>query len=111
MNLNREIAEKIFGYEITEYVSEEHPDGYYKGKIFGLKDEPISNIPILGYSTNIKHAMEVEAEMYRQGFSIIISRYYDNGDYCVEFDKSDIIVRDKALSKAICLASLEAIKG
>jgi len=112
MNLDREIAEKVMGYEISDspvsgigYVVTA-PDG---GRtMIHLPFEP---------STNIQHAMEVEAEMFRRGFDI--SHFHHNKEKDTEweweamFTKNNWVKSDqfgKSLPEAICRAALAALE-
>ena len=67
------------------------------------------------YSSNIKHAMEVDAEMLRQKYLHVIERFRD-GRECVRYYKNAINdwpvgkATADTLEEAICLAALEAKK-
>jgi len=114
MNLDREIAERVMGWR--EWTA---PD---KTKWWGSKEEdmvyPISH-PTDGIyrdsfrpSTNIQHAMEVEAEMFRRGLTIVIVRQ-DNGSFDVAFEYEGMDgnwLNSKSLQEAICRAALAALE-
>lgn len=107
MNINREIAEKVMGW-----------DGYKADMLMGDGWSP---------STNIQHTIEVEEEMAKQGWFITISRER-NGDrptmmYFVRCYKMSLTAlnnpvigrayseRSGNLPKAICEVSLRALEG
>jgi len=85
MNLDKEIALKLFNDESMLWSRDFRP------------------------STSIKHAMEVESEMFRRGYTITIVRYLDGG-FGVEF-KSGAVEMFKSLPEAICRAALAALKS
>ena len=107
MNIDKDIARKVMGWTKI-------PGGCW------MKPLPERGNDLCTYvsgnwtpSTNIKHAMEVEAEMFRQGLFIQMDRS-DSGRYSVFFycEKTDEYPGAAGadnLPEAICLAALKAV--
>jgi len=103
MNLDREIAEKVMGWTGVVW----NPSGHWMGspKGGGWKQIP-------KYSKSIARAMEVEAEMFRRGLTIVIVRQ-DNGSFDVAFEYEGMDgnwLNSKSLQEAICRAALAALE-
>lgn len=100
MNLDREIAEKVMGWGIGIDIMYRDAHGM-----------PVMHPDKFQPSTNIAHAMEVEAEMFRRGFQFELW-HEPAGYYRAEFYKSESTgkARSESLPEAICRAALAALK-
>ena len=105
MDIDREIAEKVMGWV---RVLDGHDDRY------APKDDPNAYAASYDWSpsTNIKHAMAVEAEMFKRG-ELMEAKHEEHGSWSIIFrsrTQSRVYGIADTLPEAICLAALEAVK-
>jgi hypothetical protein len=108
MDINREIAEKVMGWN---YVI----DGLASDEAIPTYEDSDVNFKYIATNwnpeVNISHAMEVEAEMFRRGFYIRPQRGND-GAFYVGFTRRGEwtpVQKSESLPEAICLAALNAV--
>ena len=109
MNTDREVAELVMGWTINT-----GPHPFIPDKEIDFWDTPKGARTLEDFKpkTNIKHAMEVAAEMFSRGYSIEI-RHGQNNRWHVVFIKEGLrrcYSLANTLEEAICLAALEAKK-
>ncbi len=104
-NIDKRIAKEVMGWTVVR--REYHDDGtsalWWADKMDNNKHFNNSFEP----STNITHALEVEAEMFRRGIRILIGRKED-GTFHVQFRGNGIVA--DTLPETICLAALKAME-
>lgn len=114
MNIDREVAEKVFGF-IKEGPAPDHwkCDAKYSYTNNHGEKGCCLDCNLKPYSTNIEHAMEVEAEMFRRGLSIWMTHDYHTG-YNVWFEHESGAnfqeCSSESLPEAICKAALAALE-
>ena len=116
MNIDREIAEKVMKLNPAEPTIDSEKWGnneYWYDQKNNILTVWQNGGRIWSPSTNIKHAMEVEAEMFRRGYETSIhhdelfgweAQFIFSGREISHVNEID------TLPEAICLAALEALK-
>ncbi len=97
-DIDKETAEKVMGWKVDDLGT------FDKNGVWENIDDWLP-------STNIEHAMEVEAEMFKRGFVIMIDHEI-GGQFEVSFFAGDCSKPDAVadiLPEAICKAALKAI--
>jgi len=98
MSMDREIAEKVFGFEYVIHTEDGYRKDYYK-EPNGSKRSLIE----CHFSTEINYAMEVEAEMFRR-FGAVTFMHTRSGWMVVIYGHNSAVA--ESLPEAICKAAL-----
>lgn len=115
MTIDREIAEKVMGWIMSTGSVDPESDLVW---VDANKNEIAYLCSDWSPSTNIQHAMEVEAEMCRKGYRINIQHFDPDGSWIVFFAKYTSNLDEarwehisESLPEAICLAALAALSA
>lgn len=108
MNIDREVAEKVMGWMNVA----ESTDGLGGKKLHGQPAGGPWYAEVPPYSTNIEHAMEVEAEMRKRGYYIDMEGLPWGWDvtFNTSEDIGDSTISSGSLPEAICKAALAALE-